>query len=151
MADDHLRRASGALATIGIGVAAYLTYVHYAGLQPVCGISHGCETVQTSRYAYLAGIPVALLGLLTYLGVLMSTRSRSEPALLIGSGLSLVAWAFSTYLTYREVFTIHAICAWCVSSAIVFTLLAAASSVRLLANRPQQSLAEAQPDPLPIR
>jgi uncharacterized membrane protein len=150
MTDEHLRRASGALATIGIGVAGYLTYVHYAGLHPVCGISHGCETVQTSRYAFLAGIPVALLGLLTYVAVLASTWSRTEPALLIGSGLSLMACAFSAYLTYREVFTIHAICSWCVSSAIVFTLLAAVSSIRLLANRPQQSPADARPEPLPI-
>jgi uncharacterized membrane protein len=151
MTDEHLRRASGALATIGIGVAGYLTYVHYAGLQPLCGISHGCETVQTSRYASLAGIPVALLGLLTYVSVLASTCSRSEPTLLIGSGLSLVGWAFSAYLTFREVFTIHAICSWCVSSAIVFTLLAAVSSIRLLANRPQQSLADTRREPLPIR
>lgn len=151
MSDEYLRRTTAALATIGIGVAGYLTYVHYAGLQPVCGISHGCETVQTSQYAYLAGIPVALLGLLTYICVLASACSRSERAMLIGFGLSLVACAFSGYLTYREVFTIHAICSWCVSSAIVFTLLAAVSSIRLLANRPQQSLADARPEPLPIR
>jgi uncharacterized membrane protein len=73
----------------------YLTYVHYAGLHPVCGISHGCETVQTSRYAYLAGIPVTLLGLLTYFAVLASACSRSEAALLSGSALSLVAFIFS--------------------------------------------------------
>jgi uncharacterized membrane protein len=150
MTDEHLRRASGALATLGIGVAGYLTYVHYAGLHPLCGISHGCETVQTSRYACLAGIPVALLGLVTYVAVLAGTCSRSEPALLIGSGLSLVACAFSVYLTYREVFTIHAICSWCVSSAMLFTLLATVSSIRLLANRPHQSPADARLEPLPL-
>ena len=132
MLDDHLRRAAGALAALGIGVAGYLTYVHYAGLHPVCGISHGCETVQTSQYASLAGIPVAVLGLLTYIVVLASACSRSERALLIGSALSLVAFAFSAYLTYREIFTIHAICSWCVSSAILFSCLAVVSSLRLL-------------------
>ena len=65
MTDARLRRGMGVLAVLGIGVAGYLTYVHYAGLHPVCGVSHGCETVQTSRYAYLSGVPVALLGLLT--------------------------------------------------------------------------------------
>ncbi len=132
MSDEHLRRATGALAALGIGVAGYLTYVHYAGLHPVCGISHGCETVQTSRYAYLAGIPVALLGLLTYVAVLATACSRTERALLGGSALSLVGFAFSAYLTYQEVFTIHAICSWCVSSAVVFSLLTAVSSSRLL-------------------
>jgi len=146
MSDEVLRRATGALATLGIGVAGYLTYVHYAGLHPVRGISHGCETVQTSRYAYLAGIPVALLGLLSYVAVLVSACSRSERALVGGSALSLVAFTFSAYLTYREVFTIHAICSWCVSSAVVFSLLAAVSLARLLGGR-----LEVQPEPRAMR
>ena len=134
MSDDHLRRSVGVLSTLGLGVAGYLTYVHYAGLTPVCGISHGCETVQTSRYAFLAGVPVAPLGLLTYAVVFASAWSRSERALLIGFGGSLIAFAFSAYLTYREVFTIHAICSWCVSSAIVFALLAGVETLRLRQN-----------------
>lgn len=130
MTDDRLRRVVALLAVAGIGVSGYLTYVHYAGLHPVCGVSHGCETVQTSRYAYLSGIPVALLGLLSYVAVTASAFSRSEPARLIGFGVSLVGFTFSAYLTYRELFTIHAICSWCVSSAVVFTLLAAITSLR---------------------
>ena len=150
MTDQLVRRASAVLATIGLGTAGYLTYVHYAGLQPACGISHGCETVQTSQYAYLAGIPVALLGLIMYIGVLASACSRSERALLIGFGLSLVACAFSAYLTYREVGTIHAICSWCVSSAVVFTLLAAVYSIRLTVSRPQTYPSDARPDPVGV-
>lgn len=146
MSDERLRRATGVLAALGIGVAGYLTYVHYAGLHPVCGISHGCETVQTSRYAYLAGIPVALLGLLTYVVVLATACSRSERALLCGSALSLVGFTFSAYLTYQEVFTIHAICSWCVSSAVVFSLLAVVSSTRLLL----LGRLEAQPEGYPL-
>ena len=57
MTDVVLRRTSGTLGLAGVGIAGYLTYVHYAGLHPVCGISHGCETVQTSSYASLLGIP----------------------------------------------------------------------------------------------
>ena len=130
MSDTQLRRLSGALATAGLGVAGYLTYVHYAGLKPVCGISHGCETVQTSQYAYLATVPVALLGLLAYVTLIATALSRSHQALLAGFGLSVIGFAFSAYLTYREVFTIHAICSWCVSSAVIFTLLAAVNSAR---------------------
>ena len=132
MNDVVLRRTSEALGLTGVGIAGYLTYVHYAGLHPVCGISHGCETVQTSSYASLLGVPVALLGLISYALILVSLRMRGERALLGGYALTLIAFAFSVYLTYREVFTIHAICSWCVSSAIVFTLLAIVGAVRVL-------------------
>jgi uncharacterized membrane protein len=132
MSDPALRRASEALCLAGVGIAGYLTYVHYAGLQPICGISHGCETVQTSRYATLVGSPVALLGLFSYVLIFVSLRVRGERSLLAGHGLTLIAFAFSVYLTYREVFTIHAICSWCASSAIVFTLLAIVGTRRVL-------------------
>jgi uncharacterized membrane protein len=132
MTDIRLRRASFTLCLAGVGIAGYLTYVHYAGLRPLCGISHGCETVQTSRYASLVGIPVALLGLISYVVILITLRMRDERALLTGHGLTLIAFAFSAYLTYREVFTIHAICSWCVSSAVVFSLLAITGTIRVL-------------------
>jgi uncharacterized membrane protein len=132
MTDTVLRRASETLGLAGVGIAGYLTYVHYAGLHPICGVSHGCETVQTSSYASLLGVPVALLGLVTYILILVSLRMRGERPLLGGYALTLIAFLFSVYLTYREVFTIHAICSWCVSSAIVFTLLAIVGAVRVL-------------------
>jgi uncharacterized membrane protein len=139
--DAALRRASEALTLAGVGIAGYLTYVHYAGLHPVCGISGGCETVQSSRYAGLLGVPVALLGLITYVIVFASLRLRGDVPLLGGYGLILVGFAFSVYLTYREVFTIHAICTWCVSSAIVFTLLAIVGGVRVLRVQPEEPAA----------
>lgn len=145
MSDTAQRRTSEALCLAGIGIAGYLTYVHYAGLQPVCGISHGCETVQTSRYAGLLGIPVALLGLITYIIIFISLRFRGDRPLLGGYALTLIAFAFSVYLTYREVFTIHAICSWCVSSAIVFTLLAVVGAARVLRLDGGQQAAAAAP------
>jgi uncharacterized membrane protein len=132
MSDTSLRGVSQALSAAGIGIAGYLTYIHYAGLQPVCGISHGCETVQTSAYATLLGIPVAVLGFLSYLAIFVSLRLRGDRPLLTGYALTLIAFAFSVYLTYRELFTIHEICSWCVSSAVVFTLLAIVTSRRIL-------------------
>ncbi len=140
MSGQLLRGTSTTLTLGGVGIAGYLTYVHYAGLHPVCGISHGCETVQTSSYAYLAGIPVALLGLLTYLLILITLRRQGDNALFTGYVLTLIGFGFSLYLTYREVFTIHAICSWCVSSAIVFMLLAVVQTIRVLgASRPVRS------------
>jgi uncharacterized membrane protein len=132
MSDARLRRTSTGLGVAGVGIAGYLTYVHYAGLHPICGISHGCETVQTSVYSTLFGIPVALLGLITYVLILITLRRRDDNALLAGYVLTLIAFGFSLYLTYREVFTIHAICSWCVSSAIVFTLLAIVGTLRVI-------------------
>jgi uncharacterized membrane protein len=141
MTDTVLRRTCETLGLAGVGIAGYLTYVHYAGLRPVCGISHGCETVQTSSYASLLGVPVALLGLLTYILILASLRLRGESPLLGGYALILIGFLFSAYLTYREVFTIHAICSWCVSSAIVFTLMAIFGTVRVLRLGPAEPVA----------
>ena len=79
MSDRALRTAGLVLAVLGVGVAGYLVYVHYADIDPVCNIAHGCHKVQTSEYAKLAGVPVALLGLLGYvtlLGALLVPRAR---------------------------------------------------------------------------
>lgn len=131
MIDTALRRVGTILCVAGIGIAGYLTYVHYTGLQPICGISHGCETVQTSSYARLAGVPVALLGLLSYVLILGARSTRDQRFLMGGYALTLIGFGFSVYLTYRELFSIHAICSWCVSSAIVFTLLAIVETARV--------------------
>ena len=131
MSDAVLRRASVCLGLAGVGIAGYLTYVHYAGLHPICGVSHGCETVQTSPYASLFGIPVAMIGLVTYVLILLLLRLPEERGLLSAYVLTLIGFGFSVYLTYSEVFTIHAICSWCVSSAIVFMLLASLGTARV--------------------
>ena|ERR1700751_3898930 len=145
MTDVILRRTSETLGLGGVGIAGYLTYVHYAGLRPICGISHGCESVQTSSYASLLGIPVALLGLISYVLILLSLRMRGERPLLGGYALTLIAFAFSAYLTYREVFTIHAICSWCVASAIAFTLLAIVGALRVVRVEGERPVAVAAP------
>ena len=129
---DRLRRAAIVCCVLGLGVAGYLTYVHYAGISPVCEIAHGCEKVQTSEWSKLGGIPVALLGLLGYAGILAATLVRGEAALTAAAALALVGAGFSGYLTYREVFTIDAICIWCVASAVLMTALAVITAVRLV-------------------
>ena len=73
MSERRLRRLIGLIALIGLAVAAYLTYVHYAELEPICaGGGGGCEKVQNSSYAELAGVPVAVLGLGGYALILAS-------------------------------------------------------------------------------
>jgi uncharacterized membrane protein len=130
--DRRLRVAAIVLAVVGLGVAGYLTYVHYQGLRPVCGLGGDCEKVQTSEWSKLGGVPVALLGLLAYAAILASLLLRREEALIAGALIALVGFGFSAYLMYRELFSIDAICPWCVASAVVMTLLAIVLTVRLL-------------------
>jgi uncharacterized membrane protein len=129
---DRLRTAAIACCALGLAIAGYLTYVHYAGISPVCEIAHGCAKVQSSRWSELAGVPVALLGLLGYAGILAALLARGETALTAAAGQALVGAGFSAYLTYREVFTLQAICIWCVVSAVLMATLAVLTVVRLL-------------------
>jgi uncharacterized membrane protein len=130
---SRLRVATAVLALIGIGIAGYLTYVHYAGLKPFCVAGGGgCEKVQSSRWAELGGIPVAVLGLAGYVLILASLALPEELGKTVAALLALVGLGFSAYLTYRELFTIHAICQWCVASAIDMALLTVVSIVRML-------------------
>jgi uncharacterized membrane protein len=124
------------LSLIGIGVAGYLSYVHYAGLKVLCLSSGGCETVQASRYAKLDGVPVAVLGLAGYIGILGSLAIRGELGRIAGFAIALIGFGFSMYLTYRELFTIKAICQWCVSSAVIMTVLAILTAIRAVRYEP---------------
>jgi uncharacterized membrane protein len=128
--DRRMRIAILVLSLIGIGVAGYLTYVHYEGLKVLCLSSGGCETVQASRYAKLDGVPVAVLGLAGYVGILGSLALRGEFGRVAGFAIALIGFGFSMYLTYRELFTIKAICQWCVSSAVIMTVLAVLTAIR---------------------
>ena len=128
-----LRTASIAVGIAGLGIAGYLTIVHYAGGEPVCAIAHGCATVQKSTYAELLGVPVALLGLLGYIGILAALARDGEQGRTAAAFLSLAGFGFSAWLTYVEVVRLDAICIWCVASAICMTLLAGLSAVRLVA------------------
>ena len=129
--DRRLRIAIGVLCLIGIGVAGYLTYTHYAKIKVICGTG-GCETVQSSVYSKLAGVPVAVLGLAGYIGILFSLAIRNELGRAAGFGIALVGFLFSMYLTYREAFTIHAYCYWCLSSATLMTILTILTTIRFL-------------------
>jgi uncharacterized membrane protein len=99
--------------------------------------SGGCETVQSSSYAKLAGIPVPLLGLVGYALILASLFVPGDAGRMATAGLAVVGFGFSLYLTYVELFKIEAICQWCVASAVLMTLLAILSVVRLLRAPPE--------------
>jgi uncharacterized membrane protein len=122
------------LAVLGVGWAGYLTYVHYSGAAPVCSLKGDpCAQVQKSVYSELAGVPVALIGLIGYCLILGSLLVREdERTRLITAALTLGGFGFSVYLTYREVFSLHKICEDCVASAILMTVLMCLSVWRYL-------------------
>ena len=121
------------LAVIGLGLASYLTYVHYSGIKPACSLGGSCEKVQTSAYSHLAGIPVALMGLIGYVTILaLLLAPEGETTRFATFSVTTIGFGFSAYLTYREVFSIHAICEWCVSSAVILTALVSLAVWRFL-------------------
>jgi len=130
--DRTLQRAMIVLTLVGIGIASYLTYVHYKGLSPICALNQGCEKVQSSRYAKVGGVPVPLIGLIGYVAILVSLLIRGELARMASAVMTIGGFAFSVYLTSLELFRIHAICQWCVGSAIVMTSLAVLATIRVL-------------------
>jgi uncharacterized membrane protein len=134
MSRRTLRYLMIALTVAGLALASYLTYVHYAGIKVACVQGHDeCEAVQTSIYSHVAGVPVATMGLIGYFLILVSLLvPESERSRLATLVLTLGGFGFSVYLTYREVFSLEKICEWCVSSAILLTILMALSVWRFM-------------------
>ena len=128
---DASRATLIVLGVLATAIGAFLTYERARGTLPPCPVGGGgCATVQHSRYAELAGIPVSTLGMLGGLALFASTFLRTASAPVITFGIALVGALFSAYLTSLEAFTINAWCAWCVTSAILWSLAAIVSGVR---------------------
>jgi uncharacterized membrane protein len=132
--EGTLRGISTFLATFGVGVATYIAIADSGGGSPVCiAGGHGCQTVAESSYAHLLGVNIAIFGVVGYLLLLACALLRGDGARMAGFALSLVGFGYSLYLTYLELFTIEAICQWCIASAVLMTLLFAANATRMLA------------------
>jgi len=132
LSDRTLRAFAAVIAACGIGVAGYLTWAHFQHTQVVCAVGGGCETVQASRYAEIAGVPVALLGLISYSVVLGLIAWDAPTARLGAAALALVGALFGVYLLSLQLFVIDAICVWCVANDVVIApLLAVLTALRL--------------------
>jgi uncharacterized membrane protein len=125
------RRAIAVLALLGALDATYLL-LGKLGITSgyVCSVTGGCEVVNTSPYSELLGIPVAVIGLLGYVATLIVALAAIQPRwlsdrrpdLLLGL-LSGIGVAFSLYLSYTELFVLHALCQWClVSQALIIAI-----------------------------
>jgi len=131
-----LRKALIFLAVIGLLDAIYLTWIKISA-QGVCIIGGGCEIVNTSQYSSIAGIPIAVLGAGAYLVMLAillleprnSFFDLNGPMLVLG--ILLAGVLYSAYLTYLEIYVIHAICEFCVLSATIMVIMLVLSAFRL--------------------
>jgi uncharacterized membrane protein len=106
------------LTIVGLAVAGYLTYVE-------------THAVQTSSYSRLFGvIPVGLIGMAGYVAILVvwlwgrfGSGRLADYAPLALHGMTILAVVFSLYLTFLEPFVIKAVCIWCLTSAVIITLV----------------------------
>jgi uncharacterized membrane protein len=144
---DHTLRIIAIISTVvGLVDSLYLTYIKLAHTQALClpGIGD-CETVNTSRYSEVFGIPVAVFGALLYavllVFLLLEDRSfmgipvQRETSLLASFGLSFFGLLFSAYLTYIEIAVLRAICPFCLISAIAMLAVFICSIIRLVKNQ----------------
>jgi uncharacterized membrane protein len=124
-------------AFLGFADAAYLTVDHYLALPLPCTLTHGCDTVLHSAYATIGPIPLALVGALYYLAVLFlavylytseAPSMRQAWAIGILSGVAVLA---SCFLLYLQISVIHAICMYCLGSALSSLFLFISSSTLL--------------------
>lgn len=120
MSEHRLRLGIGSLALLGASLTGYLLYVRHTGVALAC-TTGGCETVQSSRYAEMFGVPVAALGLVAYLTLFATSCMRGEVVRLGQAAVALTAFAFSSYLVYVQLHVIGAVCEWCLVSDVLMT------------------------------
>lgn len=131
------------VALLGFSDATFLAVEHYRGVVPPCGIVAGCATVTTSKYSFILGIPVALLGALYYLSVLLlgvaTLESGNKKFLKLAAVFTPVGFLFSAWFVFLQLFVIHAICIYCMGSAISSTILFIAGMLVLFKKNSSQT------------
>jgi uncharacterized membrane protein len=133
LSEGNLQRAIAFVAALGIGVAAYIAIAEANGGSPVCLTGgSGCETVARSSWSHLAGVNVAVFGVVGYALLLATAFFASDLARFAGFVLALGGFGYSVFLTYVELFKIEAVCQWCVASAVLMTVLFLLCAARLI-------------------
>lgn len=110
-----------AIALLGFADATYLTIKHYQREAPTCIITKGCGVVATSKYATIFEIPVALLGVLYYLSIIISSvaylDTKKTVVLTVMARLTWIGLIASLYFVGLQLFVIKALCIYCIVSA----------------------------------
>jgi uncharacterized membrane protein len=132
MSDRAFPLVMAALATASVGIAAYLVQAHYSGGSVICSTG-GCETVQQSSYAEIFGVPVALLGLLGSLAILLTLLRGDLPWRAAGLALAVSGLVFAGYLVIVQLAVLGAVCQWCVANDAIVAVLAGLAGWRAYA------------------
>lgn len=127
------------LVTVGLFISGYLSYVKLTNVEMACAANSifNCDVVQNSTYSRMFDIPIAWLGLATYLviGGLLLVQNRipflREYGMLLLFGIVLFGWVYSMYLVYIQFFVLKALCMWCLMHEITFTILFIVTTLRL--------------------
>jgi uncharacterized membrane protein len=130
MSEQRLRIAGSTFAAVGALISGYLLLVRETGGTLVCATG-GCETVQSSSYAEVFGVPTAAIGLVGFVGLLAAGAARGELARLGHATLALSACLFSAYLLVIQLAVIGAICQWCLVTDVITTALVLVALLRL--------------------
>ncbi len=135
--DKIQRRLILVFGLIGLAVSIYLIFIKLFPATPFCMGLGDCDAVNNSIYSELFGIPIAVFGALTYLAILGLALLETKIGLVrewgpVGEfGLALFGVLYSAYLTYIELFVLHKICPYCVTSAIAITIICIVAGMRL--------------------
>ncbi len=134
-----LRLFSLIAAVVGLLNSLYLTWIKLSHNESICLQGLGdCATVNTSRYAEVFGIPIAIFGAGAYLAILVVLLFEDkidflkDNGTLVLFGISLAGVLYSAYLTYLEIAVIRAICPFCVISAIMMLSIFGLTVTRLV-------------------
>jgi uncharacterized membrane protein len=137
----NFRMGAALLSLLGLLISAYL-YLYKIGRIGTLACGTGaCETVQASAWSRFAGVEVALIGVAGYSALVLVSLASLQPSLVarrwpvaLLAGLAGLGAGFTAYLTYLELFVIHAICRWCVTSAAIIVAIFAVALLELRAS-----------------
>lgn len=142
MSERTTRRLAIALSVTGVALTVYLL-VERAGSGSLICATGGCETVQSSRYAEIFGVPVAALGLGAYVAFVAVFAARGAFAQAAGVTLGLASVLFSGYLLIVQVAVIGTVCDLCIASDVLVTALAGLALLRARAAAREPTTARA--------
>ncbi len=129
--DRRLLIAIRVIALIGLSAASYLTYIKLLDIEPICATG-GCDVVLGGRWAEVFGVPVVLIGVITYLLLIGSTFVKGERGRFAGTLFAFIGATFSVFLQYQSIVVVEHFCPWCFTSACCMITLAGLTAWRFV-------------------
>lgn len=118
---------------IGFADSSYLSILHYQNIIPPCSVLGECETVLTSQYSVLWGVPTSLFGALYYLAVVVLSvlyfDTKRTEYIVAAMGVVIAGFVFTLWLVYLQAFVIKAFCEYCLLSAGTTTAMFTGAAV----------------------